>query len=159
MSGYIGYSRSNNAAEAERCDKYPATKAAPMLGIPVGFLKDHGPTGEWHHTSKHFNCTDYYDIEACEEWLSEEETKASLETWKAERKAEPITYKDVTVEWLAWGGTRSRPIPTEHKSEGCTVQDKHGKMVVVTLPDGTTMRKGKDTNGFEVSRDGRRIWL
>lgn len=160
MSGYNGFSKSNNAIEAESFGKYPATKAAPMLGVPVGFLKDHGPSNEWHHTSKHFNCTPYYDLEDCQEWLAAPETQAELAEWKAKRKAQPVTYKNVTVEWLDWGGTRAHPKATKRKVDGCTVLDKHRKMVTVTFPDGSTMRKGKQTNGFEMTdAKGKTLWL
>jgi len=40
------------------------------------------------------------------------------------------------------------------------VLDKHGKMVFITFPDGSTMRKGKQTNGFEMTdTKGKTLWL
>lgn len=160
MSGYSGYSKSNNAIEAERFGRFPATKAAPILGVPVGFLKEHAPSNEWHHTSKEFNCTPYYNLEDCQEWLTDPEAQAELIKWKSARKAEPVTYTGVTVEWIDWVGTRSHPRAIQRREEGCTVTDKHGKMVFITRPGGSTMRKGKETRGFEMTdKEGSTLWL
>jgi len=59
MSGYAGYSMSNNAVAAYDDYKMPASRAKNYLG-----LKDLGgiSESEWHHTSKEYNCTDFYDL-------------------------------------------------------------------------------------------------
>lgn len=69
MAGYSGYSKSNNAMAAERDGRVPATQfaafarrfrryrhctAADVAAVLV--------PGEWHHTSKFFNRTKYYDL-------------------------------------------------------------------------------------------------
>lgn len=69
MAGYSGYSKSNNAVEAERGGKLPLTRAITRLSHLAGCtrrearaaLEAVGPC-EWHHTSKFFNATDYYDV-------------------------------------------------------------------------------------------------
>jgi hypothetical protein len=67
-SGYVGWSRSRNAALAEREGRLPLTRAVAYLAAEAGIrradaralLLAEGPC-EWHHTSKKFNRTDYYD--------------------------------------------------------------------------------------------------
>lgn len=69
MAGYNGYSKSNNAIDAESNERYPLTKATKILAKKLNwtqqkardFLKKNG-TNEWHHTSKFFNIVDYYDV-------------------------------------------------------------------------------------------------
>jgi|TARA_Y100000310_G_scaffold88102_1_gene85022 hypothetical protein len=158
MSGYCGFSKSNNAIDAENEGRFPASVIAQDCGVPTGFILDNAPSSEWHHTSLYANATPYYDADEIGAWLAEPGVQEELAQWKAKRKAEPVTYSNVTVEWLQWGGTRSHPKATVCKESGCTVLDKHGKMVTVTLPDGSTMRKGKQTNGFEV-RDENGKWI
>ena len=60
--GYRGWSKSNNAVSAEAEGRFPATVAAKKLGVKAGAIKLYIPTGEWHHTSNHYNKTYYYDI-------------------------------------------------------------------------------------------------
>lgn len=72
MAGYNGYSKSNNAVEAEAAGRYPITKAAKIVAQKTGVtikearrvLKELGTGGEWHHSSKFFNAVDYYDTAA-----------------------------------------------------------------------------------------------
>jgi hypothetical protein len=69
MAGYSGYSKSNNALVAESEGKMPLTEATKMLAEIAHvtqkkareIFKNVGPC-EWHHTSKMYNRTDYYDI-------------------------------------------------------------------------------------------------
>jgi hypothetical protein len=69
MAGYNGYSKSNNAVHAENEGRYPLTIAAKILSSYFGvsqkkvkeFLKEKG-TSEYHHTSKFYNVTYYYDV-------------------------------------------------------------------------------------------------
>ena len=59
MSGYAGYSMSQNAVAAYDDYKMPASRAKNYLGLKnlVGIS-----ASEWHHTSKEYNCTDFYDL-------------------------------------------------------------------------------------------------
>jgi hypothetical protein len=71
MAGYNGYSKSNNAVEAESEGRFPMTAAKKILAdegnvtqkIAAKLLKHFG-NREWHHTSKFYNCTDYFDTNA-----------------------------------------------------------------------------------------------
>lgn len=69
MSGYDGYSKSNNAVYAEEAGRYPITKASRIVANETGLtvkearriLEEHGNHGEYHHSSKFYNCVNYYD--------------------------------------------------------------------------------------------------
>ena len=69
MSGYCGWSKSNNAVNAEYNERYPITQASKVLAKKLNwsqvkarqFLENQG-TGEYHHTSKYYNETLYYDV-------------------------------------------------------------------------------------------------
>ena len=61
MAGYAGYSMSNNAVEAYNDYKMPATRALKALGLRKEALDKIAPC-EWHHTSKEYNVTDFYDL-------------------------------------------------------------------------------------------------
>lgn len=74
MAGYFNYSKSNNAIKAESEGKFPITKAASLLQslifdeFGVKITKKHARQllerygySEYHHTSKYYNITYYYD--------------------------------------------------------------------------------------------------
>ena len=69
MSGYFMYSKSNNAMVADNKGCYALVHAKKVLAKKLKwpqvkaeqFLIEQGPD-EWHHTSKHYNITDYYDV-------------------------------------------------------------------------------------------------
>lgn len=72
MAGYDwAAGRSNNAGEAEESGKLPLTRAVKAVAQRTGikqaevraFIKWLGSC-EYHHTSKFFNSTDYYDADA-----------------------------------------------------------------------------------------------
>lgn len=88
MAGYMDdYSRSQNASAAEADGKLPLTRAVQAVAAEAGITQRHaraileriGPS-EWHHTSKRYNRTDYYDVnealiaaclEPIEQWLAQ----------------------------------------------------------------------------------------
>jgi len=68
MAGYDNYSKSNNAIDAEDDGRYPLTKAVEIVAAKCGVKKKAARMvlkgsfdGEYHHTSKFYNSTDYYD--------------------------------------------------------------------------------------------------
>ena len=71
MAGYNGYSMSNNAVKAYSEGKVPLSKINTEIlnqfNIPLSvkdvkaILKEEGPC-EWHHTSCHYNCTNFYNL-------------------------------------------------------------------------------------------------
>lgn len=72
MAGYHNFSMSNNAVDAYHRGLLPASKAAREFGFKsTAALRSCVRSGEWHHTSKKFNATDFFDVmEAIEdaEW-------------------------------------------------------------------------------------------
>lgn len=75
MAGYAGYSKSNNAVEAEREGRYPLSIAKKNLqeSLLTEFgwkikLKDctnlleQEHDGEWHHSSKFYKRVNYYNV-------------------------------------------------------------------------------------------------
>lgn len=88
MAGYCGYSKSNNAVEAEENGIFPLSHVGKHIQYLIiknlGFkptLKDckalaevYG-TSEWHHSSKFYNRVDYYDSQAIFDDLVETFTK------------------------------------------------------------------------------------
>lgn len=75
MAGYAGYSKSNNAVQAEREGRYPLSIAKKVLqelfisdfGWKVSLkdcteLLEQEYDGEWHHSSKFYNRINYYNV-------------------------------------------------------------------------------------------------
>lgn len=63
MAGYYGYSKSNNALAAEENGMLPLSR---ISGAPRWAIKLAGElqgADEWHHTSKMYNKTYYYDVD------------------------------------------------------------------------------------------------
>lgn len=77
-SGYVGYSMSVRAAEAYREGKLPISKIRKQhlssAGIAISLKDFHRlvksgdvRATEWHHTSKHYNRTDFFDLDSIAE--------------------------------------------------------------------------------------------
>jgi hypothetical protein len=177
MAGYQDdFSKSNNAVAAENAGRFPATRAARILGVPTGFIKDRcafACGGEYHHTSKFCNCTDYYDTHPLFAWKNGEpdaleehdgQTLAdAVSEWsrakKAEKAAPAKVHTGCTVTWLVWGGSRRHPQAREEIAQNCAVTDRGGEFLTITLPCGTDFRKGRNTNGLIVKNaEGRVIY-
>ena len=111
MAGYYGYSKSNNAIDAEERGLVVASK------ITKAWLQAHGITEtvktvkymiskgflsatEWNHTSKFYNETDYYDGEDLREQLTDRFGDEALPVFRAEAvkpKAERLDRYDVLM--------------------------------------------------------------
>lgn len=143
MAGYYGYSMSNNAVAAYESGEKPLskwTKAEIIEAIesairegeltlncsmeklkktPVKILKSvclyHS---SWHHTSNHYNKTDFYslDIDGIAE-LTDEKIDKIINNHKEEKPTEP-TEERWKCAFLEWSGTRKHPTATEIIEEG-----------------------------------------
>ena len=79
MAGYNGFSQSNNAIEAKREGRWPLSRAAAIVASEAGVtqavarktLVAQGAC-EWHHTSKKFNCVDFFDTNEAIEALADQ---------------------------------------------------------------------------------------
>lgn len=65
MAGYFNYSMSNNAVAAYAAGEMPASKAAKVWGFKSAkALRKCLSPSSWHHTSKFYNTTDFFDVES-----------------------------------------------------------------------------------------------
>lgn len=69
--GYVGWSKSVRAEQAENDGKFPLTKAIKAICSQTAYTKKEAREAlmeighcEWHHTSKMFNKTKYYNVNA-----------------------------------------------------------------------------------------------
>ena len=70
--GYVGYSMSVRANNAYAEGKLPASKGAKEIGISTELFRAIFQPSEWHHTSKHFNSTDFYAMPSIWERIARE---------------------------------------------------------------------------------------
>lgn len=141
MAGYNGFSMSNNAVTAYEDGERPLSKwtKADILSaieeqeielkcpieklekLPVKVLKRVGLTySSWHHTSNHYNRTDFYslDVDRIQD-LTDEKIDKLILNYKENKKAET---KPLEEKWecafLEWSGTRNHPKAKEVVEEG-----------------------------------------
>lgn len=89
MAGYSGYSKSNNAVTAEREGRFPISRAAPKVAKAASVTRKKAREAllavgacESHHTSKFYNLTDYYEVDAAVRYLKAQPALARLpEGW------------------------------------------------------------------------------
>lgn len=128
MSGYNGFSMSNNAVLAyenglkpyskwTKCDildclSVDSCTVKKLRKYSVQTLKDYFlQYTEWHHTSNYFNCTDFYSVKECD--LIDFVELDSLESWnkekriqQKERKQAAKALKKAFCSWYDFEGTR-----------------------------------------------------
>jgi len=156
MAGYDGFSMSNNAREARRQGKFPATILGKQLGVSAAAIRQFLSPVEWHHASKEFNQTDFYEMP---EWADDDETiefdldalVAKMKAWDRDQAAlKTETTYHALVNWIVWSGTRNHPKPTKF-SEECNVIEK-GDQFTITRATGETFKKRRGSNGFTVRK-------
>lgn len=130
-SGYVGYSRSVRSEEAISRDEVPLSMINKSLMTEVieeadiekeqkeylktlsvslwkQLAKQMGRTS-WHHTGKHFNKTDHYDLETLVYWtLENPKIVEDLVNYTKKPKEKP-TYSYGYISTNIWGGTRKYP--------------------------------------------------
>ena len=97
MSGYYNYSKSNNAIEAEKNDRYPISKAKKILARKLDwtqekseqFLKKIG-TNEYHHCSKLYNIVYFYDVS--DDFIEEYDDEIKSFVYQKTEKKDQIFY-------------------------------------------------------------------
>ena len=173
MAGYSGYSMSNNAVSAYNNGEMPMskwTKGEIIKGVE-SYQKDNDVKlsfeidtlkklavkdlkdmilykSSWHHTSMHFNNTDFYSIDTDKlDELTEKELVQTIEERKAAAKEikGKIIEEPVTETWkcayLEWSGSRNHPKADRIEAEGVI------KGNWFHLKDGS--KKSINANGFE----------
>lgn len=162
MSGYNGYSMSNNAVSAYNNGLMPRSKwtkaaiiaayvdlgadpdlIAALRKAPAAAVKDACLyKAEWHHTSSWYNCTDFYAVD-------EDATIERITTYSAAHAAEKAAKPEAPalevweIKYLVWSGTRKHPRATEHTA----VCEIRGSWAIT--PDG---KKSTKANGFRLVR-------
>lgn len=148
MAGYNGFSMSNNAVAAYESGEKPLSK-----WTKTNILEEIGKTireeeltlnfsmeklkklnvkvlkqiclyrSSWHHTSNHYNKTDFYsiDIDSLIE-LTDEKINRIIENCKEDKSEEP-TEERWQCAFLEWSGTRNHPKATEVIEEGIVKGD------------------------------------
>lgn len=160
MAGYDGFSKSHNARTAEANGLWPISILAKKFDVDIDFIRANFSPSEWHHTSKHYNKTNYYDLEEVEEFLTTDEGKNALVAFRKNQKEKKLSrvFNNCVVHWLEWEegrGYRGRKVryPSENKAEGATVVVK-GKSAYIEFRSGRKMTKRLGTNGFLVFPEG-----
>jgi len=162
MAGYQDFSKSNNAVEAEAQGLKPLSLMtlddlrqagwAESKAFAIWLAKeDFWAASEWHHTSKMYNRTDYYDpthlVESWEE-AEEHERKQWIASFaKAKKPLTAKVYENCNVQWLEWSGSRNHPQCEECEASGASVSVR-GQTATIILQGGQTFRKRLTTTGF-----------
>ena len=149
MAGYNNYSMSNNACDAYDSGKKPLSQWTKTdiinaikneikeYEIDVNFdinilnklsiktLKSEFLTvSEWHHSSKYYNCVDFYSVTVDTTYTSEYLINSN-EYIKNEIKLDKIkkqnNVKKAIATWNIWGGTRKYPKVIDTKTVEGTV--------------------------------------
>lgn len=137
MSGYYGYSMSNNAVSAYLDGEKPLSKwtkkeiifrieneceinfpIEKLKKVPLAKLKEIClKKSSWHHTSSYYNSTDFYDIDIAKiESFAESDLDGFLECKKPEIREEKA--EKWLCEFLEWSGTRAHPKATKVQEIG-----------------------------------------
>lgn len=157
MTGYKGYSMSNNAIEAYNSGERPISKwtktdilqvlkrsdipksQLDLVGkMPLKSMRDYGlRRSSWHHTSSHYNKTDFYVVDV--DWFAK--VRPNHPAFEKSKKTivQPERWE---AEYLEWSGTRKHPKATEVRSVGELKGDWF------YLPDGS--KKSIKARGFRL---------
>lgn len=141
MAGYNGFSMSNNAVAAYEDGEKPSSKwtktdifdainkqevelkcsIEKLKKLPVKVLKEVCLTySSWHHTSNHYNKTDFYSLDVDRiENLADDKIEELLLDYKTGKKAESKSSEERwECAFLEWSGSRKHPVATEVIEEG-----------------------------------------
>ena len=141
MAGYNRWSMSNNAVAAYENGEKPLSKwtktdifdaiketeielkcsTAKLQRLPVKVLKDSClRRSSWHHTSNHYNRTDFYSLDVSGvENLTDEKIDKLLADCKVEKKTEEKPQEEKwRCAFLEWSGTRKHPVAEEMIENG-----------------------------------------
>jgi hypothetical protein len=144
-----GEGKSQRAVEAESRGLRTATQMAKAFNVSAKTIRTALHPVEWHHTSKMFNATDYYDPSLV---TDEELAKLkALEKEKRQAKKSGTITKRCNVEYVEWSGTRRHHNKTYHFLENVDVDFlPDSDFVVIHAPDGL-MRKNRGGNWIVIT--------
>ena len=166
MTGYYGYSKSNNAIQAEQnglrtasnLAKYLSKKYKKYKGCTAKDISDNIHPEEWHHSSSWFNKVNYYDILSLRFAFVRRNIQKSIQK---RENAKTVIYKKCVVKWLEWQGTREHPKKVKKEDNNCTVEFYGKSTYKITFCDGNSIVKRKGTNGLFIyrNRNGEREYI
>lgn len=140
MAGYFGFSKSNNAVDAELSGLFPASVLAKKIGVSTAAIKSLMEISEWHHTSSYYNKTNYYSLEDAIEIIDR------LKAYRNE-KSDDEDLGMCKINFILWEGSRSRPKPNKIQIE--TTATRKGDWFTFFY-NGQKIRKNVKTTGFSV---------
>ena len=171
MAGYHNYSMSNNAVNAYANGEKPLSKWTKAAIIAAAYeyltaaedeqrekklawlraaslakLKEFAlRKSSWHHTSCHYNATDFYSVD--ESYLDDLTIYDAAKLFIKSAPAPVAPARRLgSIEWLEWGGTRKHPKATERKLDGVEIEEK-GAFYLVYKDGELVLRKKIDSNG------------
>jgi len=119
VRGYVGgydweAGKSARAVAAEAAGLLTASQLGQLHRVSAAAVEHVLPPVEWHHTSKFYNATYYYNPDEVTPELIEK-----MREFDRRRKEEkkPVAIADCTIEWVEWEGSRRRPRPIKCKAE------------------------------------------
>lgn len=165
-SGYDGYSMSVRARQAYEDGKKPISQfnkddlqafndALHEMGIDnkiksvralKTFIKKHGYTGEWHHTSSFGNETDFYDMEIA----LNDATNESIEKANEPQLIETNKYRG-EFDYIEWSGTRSRPKANPQHLQDVIIEERGSFYYVYDENGNQIVKKKKGSNGTYIT--------
>lgn len=151
MAGYDGFSKSNNAVYAEDSGLMTASALAAEIrqwyrGVQAADITAVLTPTEWHHTSSHYNITNYYNPVDFFELGNRKKLKEILAAKKVKKVEYPKNLGVKKVEWLEWSGSRKHPVCSEKSAEAEIIQTTEKTYVFIVAGRKITKREG--TNGF-----------
>jgi len=141
--GYIGYSKSINALEAEERGLFPASTIARLTKTSADFVKEKFVPREWHHTSKHFNKTFYYCLQEVKDFL--QNNPHAYKAWKEERESKKVARIASRVIFYDW----TFGYPEEIELNDIMVEF-NGKQSYSFEYKGKKITKRRETKGFYI---------
>ncbi len=169
--GYDGYSMSVRAVEAYENGEMPLSKwrktdilnriaeiypekAEKLKKVKASVLKERFLTySSWHHTSSHFNKTDFYRVDmSYAERITDKDIDKMLCEGK-ETKEEPSVNKYLgRIKYLEWGGTRKHPKAEEKELTNVYVEERGCFYYVTDSNNKLLLKKKIGSNGTEVTK-------
>ena len=150
--GYINFSMSERAAAAKEEGMKTASELAVQLrrrfprrfrGVTAASVAATVPAAEWHHTSKFYNSTNFYN--PADVFKVREKLRAKILRERGESRKR-TSFENCTVTWLEWSGSWNRPSCIERSASGVEVLVK-GKTAYFMV-DGEKITKRLTTHGF-----------
>ena len=171
MAGYHNFSMSNNAVAAYENGEMPLSKwskkailaavldaapdALPLLSrCPLAVLRAHVlRRSSWHHTSSHYNKTDFFSLD---DLLLEDLTPETVVGWIREQKdvapaadAAP-SCRHGSIAYIEWAGSRTRPRAIHRRLDNVFIEQKGAFFLVFDASGALILRKKVGSTGTEV---------